>query len=87
MQVQKDQSESISSKDDDIQFDRENITSTDSQSPAPEQPKTALPENTIMPNKDLVTPEIVPLSEEEKQPKLDDEERINEINRKTSLGD
>lgn len=74
MQTQKDQPESLAQKDNDIQFDRENITTTDSQSPNPEQPKAASPENTILPNEDALNKtDITPLSEEEKQPKLNDE--------------
>jgi len=74
MQTEKDQPETLPVKDDDIQFDRENITSTDSQLSNPEQPKAVSPENTILPNEELLNKTaIAPLSEEEKQPKLDEE--------------
>lgn len=86
MQLHEDKTGAIAQKDDDIQFDRDNITSTDSQSASLEEKKPVSPEHTIFPNEDQLQTEVVPLSEAEKQPKLD-EERIREMNRKTSLGD
>lgn len=76
-------------QDEDVQFERDKesaiIPLTESDN---DQPKDTQHESTLPAKEDtLGNSDFPPLSELEKQPKLEDEDRIKEMNRRTSLGD
>lgn len=76
-------------QDEDVQFERDKesaiipLTESDNNEPV------NTPGETILPAKEdtLGNSDFPPLTDLEKQPKLDDEEKINEMNRRTSIGD
>jgi hypothetical protein len=75
--------------DEDVQFERDKesaiIPLTESVN---DQPENTPGESTLPTKEDtLGNSDFPPLTELEKQPKLDDKERIDEMNRRTSLGD
>lgn len=70
----------------DLEFDRTNVSTTDTQ--AVQDNEMGSPEPVDHTKQDeLADNEVPPLSEVEKQPKLEDPERIEEMNRRTSIGD
>lgn len=76
-------------QDEDVQFERDKesaivpLTESDN-----DQPKNTQGESTLPAKEDtLGNSDFPPLTELEKQPKLEDQERINEMNRRTSIGD
>lgn len=76
-------------QDEDVQFERDKesviIPLTES---ANDQPENTPGESTLPAKEDtLGNSDFPPLTELEKQPKLNDEERVNEMNRRTSIGD
>lgn len=72
---------------DDLEFDRTNVSSTDTQV-TQDNEMGSEPEPVDHSKQDeLAANEVRPLSEVEKQPKLQDPDRIEEMNRKTSIGD
>ncbi len=75
--------------DEDVKFEVEKESLMGSHSAKEEeQPQHSIEENAIPAKEDtLGNSDFPPLSEKDKQPKLQDEERIKEMNRKTSLGD
>ena len=76
-------------QDEDVQFERDKesaiIPLTESDN---DQPKNTPGEGTLPTKEDtLGNSDFPPLTDLEKQPKIDDKERIDEMNRRTSLGD
>ncbi|MBE7170012.1 MAG: hypothetical protein INR73_05440 [Williamsia sp.] len=71
----------------DLDFDRTNVSTTDTQ--AIQDNEMGSEPEPVDQNKqeELAANEVRPLSEGEKQPKLQDPERIEEMNRRTSIGD
>lgn len=79
----------VAKQDEDVQFERDKesviIPLTES---TKDQPKDTQAESPLPAKEDtLGNSDFPPLTELEKQPKLEDEERINEMNRRTSMGD
>ena len=71
----------------DLEFDRTNVSTTDTHA-TQDNEMGSEPEPVDHPKQDeLATNDVRPLSEVEKQPKLQDPDRIEEMNRKTSIGD
>lgn len=77
----------LEQKNEDLQFDKNNISTTETQ---------GMTDNEILPDDDpidqskqeeLATNDVPPLSEVEKQPKIQEEDRIKEMNERTSIGD
>lgn len=76
-------------QDEDVQFERDKestiIPLTES---ANDQPGNVPGESTLPAKEDtLGNSDFPPLTELEKKPKLEDKERIDEMNRRTSIGD
>jgi len=76
-------------QDEDAQFEQDNELAAGIQVPdADDASKQSMLEGTLPAKEDtLGNSDFPPLSELDKQPKLQDEDRIKEMNRKTSLGD
>lgn len=82
-----DENESLK-KDEDANFEQENELTMSALPDESEAPKQSMIEGTLPAKEDtLGNSDFPPLTEQDKQPKLQDEERIKELNRKTSLGD
>lgn len=82
-----DENESLK-KDEDAHFEQENELTMSALPEESEAPKQSMIEGTLPAKEDtLGNSDFPPLTERDKQPKLQDEERIKELNRKTSLGD
>lgn len=71
----------------DLDFDRTNTSTTDTQ-PITDN-ELGSEEDAVDQTKleELAANEVTPLSEGEKKPKLQDNDRIDELNKKTSIGD
>lgn len=81
------QASTTSNTGDDLEFDRTNVSTTDTQA-IQDNEMGSEPEPVDHTKQDeLAANEVRPLSEVEKQPKLQDPDRIEEMNRKTSIGD
>lgn len=75
-------------QDQDAHFEQENELTMGASPEESEAPKQSMIESTLPAKEDtLGNSDFPPLTEQDKQPKLQDEERIKELNRKTSLGD
>lgn len=89
MEIQPTEFENIQEHDQDIKFEK--VIDSGSESQTSEEGKDPKPDNTssTIPGKEdtLGNSDFPPLSEKDKLPKLPDDERIKELNRKTSLGD
>ncbi len=76
-------------QDEDVQFERDKessiipLTESDNNLPDHTQGESVLPSK----EDTLGNSDFPPLTDLDKQPKLDDEDRINEMNRRTSIGD
>ena len=71
----------------DLDFDRTNVSTTDTQ---PITDNEALSGNDPVDQskqEELAANDFSPLTEAEKQPKIQEEDRIEEMNRRTSIGD
>ena len=79
--MQVNQTENIQPEDDDLSFDMHE-TSTTATAVKPEDTGSDMEKQELLGKK-----EFKPLSEEEKQPKIPDLERIKEMNRRTAIDD
>ena len=79
--MQLNQTENTQPEDDDLSFDMHE-TSTTATSVKPEDTGSDMEKQELLGKK-----EFKPLSEEEKQPKIPDLERIKEMNRRTAIDD
>ena len=71
----------------DLEFDRSNVSTTDTQSVQDNEMGDETEPVDQNKQEELASNEVPPLSEVEKQPKLQDPERLEEMNRRTSIGD
>ena len=71
----------------DLDFDRTNVTTTDSQVLSEDEGDSGTDPVDQSKQEELAANDFSPLSEAEKQPKIQDEDRIEEMNRRTSIGD
>ena len=86
MNPENEQQTAAEESNDDLEFDRTNVSTTDTQ--AVQDNEMGSPESVDHTKQDeLAANDVRPLSEVEKQPKLQDPDRIEEMNRKTSIGD
>ena len=86
MNPENEQQNAAGEGNEDLEFDRTNVSTTDTQAVQDNEAGSTEPVDHTKQD-ELAANEVRPLSEVEKQPKLEDSDRIEEMNRRTSIGD